>query len=149
MSLNKTITKAIILLVFFTLVAPTYASDKVADFFPKIVIQIENHELVVELANNPLLRQRGLMFRRLLQDDHGMLFIFEESGLHGFWMKNTYIPLDIGFFDENKVLIEVHSMKPHSLDITRPSKKAKYALEVAQGWFKKNKIKPGSKFVFK
>ncbi len=145
--------RAIILPIFFVLVTSGYASDKMSGEISKspteIAIQLESHELVVEIANSPLLRQRGLMFRRLLQDDHGMLFIFEESGLHGFWMKNTYIPLDIGFFDENRVLIEVHSMEPHSLEVTRVSKNAKYALEIAQGWFKKNKIEPGSKFVFK
>ncbi len=140
--------RAIILPIFFVLVASSYGSDRRSDFFPEIVIQLENHELVVEIANSPPLRQRGLMFRRLLQENHGMLFIFEESGLHGFWMKNTYIPLDIGFFDKNRILIEVHSMEPHALEVTRSSKKAKYALEVAQGWFKENKIKPGSKFVF-
>lgn len=139
---------SVILSIFYIMVTSSYGSDKASDFFPEIVIQLENHELVVEIANSPLLRQRGLMFRRLLQENHGMLFIFEENGLHGFWMKNTYIPLDIGFFDKNRVLIEVYSMEPHSLDVTRSSKKTKYALEIAQGWFKKNKIKPGSKFVF-
>ncbi len=81
-----------------------------------------------------------------MKEDHGMLFIFDKSEKLSFWMKNTYIPLDIGYFDENKRLIEVHQMKPQSLEPVESSRKAKYALEMNKGWFEKRKIKNGMRF---
>ncbi len=139
--------KKIILLILLSFVINNYASEEEISFKIQKII-IHNKKLIVEIADTPKAHQRGLMFRKSLADNHGMLFIFEYREILSFWMKNTYIPLDIGFFDENKKLIEYHTMKPRSLDSTTSSKEAKYALEVNKNWFKKNKIKKGMKFSF-
>ena len=122
-------------------------SQEIVTFNQKTII-IGNSRLVVEVADNPSRREQGLMYRKSLPEENGMLFIFDTSEMVGFWMKNTYIPLDIGFFDEDKVLFDVHSMKPLSTDVTYSSKKAKYALEVNEGWFERHSIKLGINFSY-
>ncbi len=105
--------------------------------------------LWVEVADRPDTRQIGLMFRKKLPEDEGMLFIFEESQMLDFWMKNTYLPLDIAFISSSGIIINIESMKP--LDEGpryRSQSPARYALEVNQGWFARRGIKPGDKINF-
>lgn len=112
--------------------------------------------LSVEVAQSSSDRQKGLMGRTELKENTGMLFVFKRPQQLSFWMKNTYIPLSIGYFDKNKVLKKLyHNMKPQKMlelnqDLTNyPSQcKCQYALEVNIGWFKKNNIKPGMTFTF-
>jgi uncharacterized membrane protein (UPF0127 family) len=61
-------------------------------------------------------------------------------------MKNTHIPLSIGFFNEQGVLLEIHDMQPHDESTTRSqSTRVKYALEVNQGWFQRHRVSPGTR----
>lgn len=113
--------------------------------YKKYKIYIDSYEIFVELAITPEERQKGLMYRKHLGENEGMLFIFPEKDFLRFWMKNTYIPLDIAFFDEDGYLLEVFSMKPQSEDIIQSTEPAKYALEMNQGWFYKKQIKRFSK----
>jgi uncharacterized membrane protein (UPF0127 family) len=122
--------------------------------FEKAKIRLEKKTLTVELAKTPDQWQRGLMFRTKLEKDSGMLFVFERAELLSFWMKNTKMDLSIGFFDEGMKLINVEEMAhPKSvliLDEQLPkyssARPAKYALEMAKGWFSNNNIKPGARF---
>jgi uncharacterized membrane protein (UPF0127 family) len=115
-------------------------------------IQIGEEVLQVEIADTPRQRSRGLMGRGELAENAGMLFIYEEPGVLVFWMKNTLIPLSIGFFDEEQRLINILDMNPPEKN--RPLKRyssegpAQYALEVNQGWFTEHGIVPGAKFSF-
>lgn len=115
-------------------------------------LQLGGYRLKVEIADTQEARARGLMFREHLDEGMGMLFIFEKPDILSFWMKNTLIPLSIAFFDENQTLLNIEDMHPVQKERNLPSFKskapAKYALEVPQGWFKKNKITPGMKFSF-
>jgi uncharacterized membrane protein (UPF0127 family) len=119
--------------------------------FRKQAIQVGKHPLLVEIAETPEQTSRGLMFRTELKDGEGMLFIFEREQILSFWMKNTFIPLSIGYFSEAGVLVDIQDMEPmKSLIQTEfthyPSRKpAKFALEVPRGWFEKNKVKIGDK----
>lgn len=110
-------------------------------------------KLEVEVARSDAEREVGLMNRTEMKDNHGMLFEFPTPQRLSFWMKNTFIPLSIAYFDKDKVLQEIHDMKPQNLmekeqDLrSYPSQcMCQYALEVNQGWFAKNKIKKGDKF---
>lgn len=109
-------------------------------------------KLNVEIADTDALRSQGLMHRQKMANDHGMLFIFDKEKILSFWMKNTFIPLSIGYFDSNRKLLEIIDMKPmtsvmdRKTPLYRSRKPAKYALEVNQGWFKKHKIGPGTKW---
>ena len=78
-----------------------------------------------------------------------MLFVFKEEDWHSFWMKNTYIPLDIAFMDKNKVIVDIQHMIPLDTHICyKPAKEAKYALEVNAGWLEENNIHVNDKLIF-
>lgn len=113
-------------------------------------IKVGSANLLVEVADDPDKRQKGLMFRTALEKNKGMLFVFEKEEPLSFWMKNTFIPLSIGYFNKKKELIEVMDMVPVRSSSEKPnsyasSAPAMYALEVNRGWFSENKIRPGSK----
>jgi len=102
-----------------------------------------------EIADTPEERETGLMYRKSMKDDDGMLFVFEREIMLNFWMKNTLIPLDIAYIDKNGVINEIYHMKPLDVSVTYNSiKPAMYALEVNSGWFARHKIKNGSKIEF-
>ena len=106
-------------------------------------IRINDVELVIEVAATEEQRMQGLMGRSTLSEGTGMLFIFERPQVLSFWMKNTIIPLSIGFFDENHCLINIEDMDPPKngeLRLYKSKKPALYALEVPQGWFERHQI---------
>lgn len=101
--------------------------------------------LQVELAQTDEQRQKGYMERKNIPEETGMLFIFEKSQILSFWMKNTPTPLSIAYIDSNGKIRDIFDMKPYDLSSTMSSVSVKYALEVPQGWFKKNNIQIGDK----
>lgn len=116
-------------------------------------LDLNGHCLKVEIADNPISRKQGLMGRKALPQGEGMLFIFEQPGILSFWMKNTLIPLSIGFFDASKRLIQMMDMCPgigkeEDLPIYLSRSLASYALEVPLGWFEEHNICIGMKFTF-
>jgi uncharacterized protein len=115
-------------------------------------LKLGSQVLNVEIAENDKQTSLGLMFRKSLADGSGMLFIFPGEEPRSFWMKNTFIPLSIGFFNAKKTLIDIQDMVPavSEMQTSFPSyhskSPAQYALEVPKGWFTKHKIKLGEKF---
>lgn len=83
------------------------------------------------------------MGRKHLGRDEGMLFIFETEDYHGFWMKDTILPLSIAFIDKGSRIVSITDMRPKTLDSHLPSAPILYALEMNQGWFSSHGIKPG------
>jgi uncharacterized membrane protein (UPF0127 family) len=73
----------------------------------EIVTSSGRHAFQVEIANNDASRERGLMDRRYMAPDHGMLFEFERDEQEAFWMKNTYIPLDMIFIAPSGVVTHI------------------------------------------
>lgn len=120
--------------------------------FPIKQMKISNVTIDVEIADSPRLSARGLMFRQSLPEKNGMLFIFPGQQIQSFWMKNTFIPLSIGFFDAKKTLVDIQDMEPVKSEMDQNPKSylsrspAQYALEVNKGWFVRNKIKIGDRF---
>jgi uncharacterized protein len=105
--------------------------------------------LWVEIADDESTRTQGLMFRRELSEDGGMLFVFEYPQPLSFWMRNTYLPLDIAFMSPDYRILNILPMKP--LD-EKPrynsAGTALYAIEVNQGWFARHGVKPGDRIRF-
>jgi uncharacterized membrane protein (UPF0127 family) len=97
----------------------------------------------VEVAHTEATRMQGLMYRRMLPESRGMLFVFREPALHGMWMMNTYVPLSVAFIDERGVIINIADMEPHTRTTHSAARPAKYALEVNRGWFAKHDVKAG------
>ena len=88
----------------------------------------------LETADEPEERSRGLMHRKSLDQREGMIFDFEQSQPIGMWMKNTFIPLDMIFLDaKRRVLFIHHQAQPHSLDIIRSPRAARYTVELNGG----------------
>ncbi len=100
----------------------------------------------IEKADTDTDRQFGLMFRKSMPEDEGMLFLFDNSEQQSFWMHNTYIPLDIIFVDENNVITTIHeNVKPLNDTSLKSNGAAKYVVEVNGGYAKKHGIKVGNK----
>jgi uncharacterized protein len=100
----------------------------------------------VEVADTPESLSNGLMYRNSLPAEQGMLFILGPAEQASFWMKNTKIPLSIGFIDGHSILKEEHDMQPFDERTTRSATNdICYALEVNQGWFQRHHIDPGVK----
>jgi uncharacterized membrane protein (UPF0127 family) len=121
-----------------------WSSAALADL-PEIVLTIGGHKLTAEVANTDPQRMTGLMHRRMLPENRGMLFVFSEVALHGMWMMNTYLPLSVAFLDRDGTIINIEDMQPQTQTTHSAIRPAKYALEANQGWFSKRGIKAGAK----
>ena len=106
-------------------------------------ILVGEEKILVEVVDEPLEMQEGLMFREELCDNCGMIFVFGSEMEHSFWMKNTLIPLDMVFIDSNSVVVDVlHADPCYSDPCTHyvPKDKAQYVLEVNKNTFDVNLI---------
>ena len=103
------------------------------------------HLIRAEVAADMTTRSRGLMFRKSLAPNAGMVFLFEDASQHCMWMKNTYVPLSVAFLDESGTIINIEDMVPQTEDTHCAKQPARYALEMERGWFAARGIKPGTK----
>jgi len=110
-------------------------------------VELNGERFTVELAETADKQALGLMFRDSMPDDHGMLFLFPRESNRSFWMKNTRIPLDIFYFDENLSLVSVSENTPPCRTRQCPSYPsagpAKYVLELNAGKAAELKAKEG------
>ena len=107
----------------------------------------------IDVADDPQELTRGLMFRKNMESNNGMLFVFEDSANRSFWMKNTFIPLDVIFIDNNLRIVDIkENVQPCLQENPCPSYSsihpAKYVLEVNGGFVKENRIKIGDMLDF-
>jgi len=106
----------------------------------------------VEIMDTPEQRALGLMFRDSLDEDKGMLFVFEEKSTYKFWMKNVNFPIDIIFLDEHKSIIEIFENVPPCLEepceVYGPEEESLYVIETVAGFSKKNNIEIGQEVEF-
>lgn len=102
--------------------------------------------LKVEIARKDEHRQRGLMYRRSLADDRGMIFAFERRQRHAFWMHNTCVSLDMLFLDEDGTVVGIEENTPTMSDDTfSVNCPSKYVLEARAGWARRHGVKPGDR----
>jgi len=114
-----------------------------------IPVRFGKNTLSVEIARNEQERQHGLMFRRELGRDAGMIFVFDAPEDANFWMKNTPLPLSIAFLDSEKVVLNIDEMAPFDEKSFHRSKgKALYAVEANANWFESHGVKAGDKAEF-
>lgn len=137
----------------FLLVAPVFLLS--ADEAQKIPVQfIDAHgrelcRFEAELAVTPAEQSRGLMYRPYMPRKNGMLFVNDREEIHNFWMKNTYIPLDIIFMDGHNDVVYVHqNARPHDEATINSRYPARYVFEINAGEAKECKIKRGIKARF-
>ena len=101
--------------------------------------------LRVEIADTPRNLEKGLMFRKDLGSDRGMLFRFNYPQILNFWGKNTLLPLDIAFIDSDNVIKKISHIPPLSEKPVSSEHACKMAIEANLGYFNDNKIQPGQK----
>jgi uncharacterized membrane protein (UPF0127 family) len=109
-------------------------------------VQIGNDYVSVEVVDSDEERQKGLMHREQLDENNGMLFIFETTRKLTFWMKNTLIPLDMIFISKDMKVINILTAEPCTQDpctLYSSETAGKYVLEVNAGWSKTHNIKAG------
>lgn len=103
----------------------------------------------VELATTPEEREKGLMFRKKLPENQGMLFVYPEEILPSFWMKNTLVSLDIIFINKaGRIVFIAQNTTPLSEDLITPTTLINRALEVNAGFAERHKIKAGDLVIF-
>lgn len=103
------------------------------------------HVVTAEVADTPHARTVGMMYRESTPPNHGMLFVFEDKGVHCFWMRNTPLPLSIAFIDDDGTISHIADMAPKSDASHCPPRPVRYALEMEKGWFAKKGMKAGSR----
>ena len=107
--------------------------------------EVVNLPLHVIIPKSQVEFNLGLMFKESLDQDTGMLFIFKENGEKYFHMKNTVIPLDVAFIDEQGYVANIKELYPLKTTAIPSECNARYALEVNRGWFERNNVKIGDK----
>ena len=127
-----------------------YAGSAAAQEGPQLNLQRVEltagmHRIEAQVAQAPQERQTGLMHRKDMPQNEGMLFVFEQPAQQCFWMKNTLLPLTAAFVDDDGTIVNLADMKPQTLDSHCSAKPVRYVLEMNQGWFAKKGIKAGAK----
>ena len=141
MLLNRRILFAILLLVS---AMPMWAQDG-PQKLPSVALNAGMHNIQAELAQTPDERSIGLMFRKSMGANEGMLFAFVQPAKQCFWMKNTLLPLSIAFVSADGTVVNIDDMKPQTLDSHCSVKEVPFVLEMNAGWFAKRGIKAGFK----
>lgn len=127
------------------LIAPLpAAAQESQQALPTTPLNIGIHVIKAEVARSEDQREQGLMFRKRMAANEGMVFVFDAPAGICMWMKNTLIPLSVAFIDKKGAILNVEEMKAQTLDSHCAQGAASYALEMNKGWFKEKNIKPGT-----
>lgn len=131
-----------LLIGFFTI------SCSKSDVLKSKEITINQWKITVEIADTRESQEKGLMNRKSLDEDKGMLFVYDRDSRKSFWMKNTLIPLSIAYIAADGTIREIYDMEPLSTRTVDSRYSVRYALEVNQGAFQRHGIKVGDKVEF-
>lgn len=110
---------------------------------PVHTLDVAGHPVRAELAFTDQTRQNGLMNRDRLGADDGMLFVYRDEQIRGFWMKDTRIPLSIAFADRHGQIVRIADMTPFDTSRVSSLGPAMYALEMNKGWFEAHHVQRG------
>ena len=112
---------------------------------PRVQLTADGHPIQVYVARSDEQRALGLMHRREMAEDEGMLFMCDRSAVQKFWMKDTPLPLSIAFVDEDGTILKIADLEPHDLESESSEHPVRFVLEVNQGWFAQRGIAPGAR----
>lgn len=139
--------KAFRLILGFVVVFSTFSCSK-SNVLQTQEIKINQWKITVEIADTQEVQEKGLMGRESLDEDRGMLFVYDRDSRKSFWMKNTKIPLSIAYIATDGTIREIYDMEPLSTRIVDSRYSVRYVLEVNQGAFQRHGIKEGDKVEF-
>ena len=129
-----------------SLLAPISRADAQAAM-PVTELGAGMYRIEAEVAATQEHRMVGLMQRRSMAPNHGMLFVFTEAQRHCMWMKNTLLPLSVAFMDAEGRILNIEDMQPQTETNHCAAKPARFALEMNLGWFKQKGFGPGTRIV--
>ena len=112
---------------------------------PTVQLGAGMHLIRAEVADRDATRATGLMHRTALAPNGGMLFVFDAAAVHCMWMKNTPLPLSVAFIDASGAIVNIADMQPHTEVSHCAAQPARFALEMAQGWFAERGIRAGTR----
>ncbi len=124
---------------------PVAAQDGPQPKLQTVPITAGMHLIQAELAVTTDQQATGMMFRRQMAANAGMLFVESSAGVRCFWMRNTLLPLSIAFIADDGTIVNLADMAPESEDSHCSEKPVRFALEMNQGWFTKRGFKPGTR----
>ena len=124
-------------------IAPLMSATALAQV-PVVELSAGMHRIEAELALDERGRMTGLMHRKQLAPQRGMLFAYPRESVHCMWMKNTFVPLSVAFLDREGRILNIAQMTPHSEQSHCSVAPAAYSLEMNQGWFAHRGLKPGA-----
>jgi uncharacterized membrane protein (UPF0127 family) len=125
--------------------ASAWADNRPQTQLPRVTLSAGMHLIQAQVASTPEQRATGLMHRKDMPTNEGMLFVFEQASEQCFWMKNTLIPLTAAFIADDGTVVNLADMQPQVLDSHCSTAPGRDVLEMNQGWFAKRGIKAGSK----
>ena len=128
---------------FLLLALSVLLSTQVQAQMPRMELNAGIHRIDAEVAADQQNRMQGLMNRRSMGSNQGMLFVFTRADRHCMWMRNTLLPLSVAFMDEQGRILNIEDMKPQTENNHCASAPARFALEMNQGWFASKGIKVG------
>lgn len=112
---------------------------------PRMELTVGMYRIDAEVAADQGSRMQGLMHRRAMAPQQGMLFVFTEANRHCMWMRNTLIPLSVAFLDDQGSILNIEDMEPQTENNHCAARPARFALEMNKGWFAQKGIKAGTK----
>jgi len=121
-----------------------WAQEQAQLQLPRTTLSAGMHLIQTQVAATPEQRATGLMHRKDMPVNEGMLFVFEQPAGQCFWMKNTLLPLTAAFVADDGTIVNLADMKPQTLDSHCSAKPVRYVLEMNQGWFAKRGIQAGT-----
>ena len=121
------------------------AQDAPQTNLPRITLTAGIHQIDTQLALTPDQRQIGLMFRKEMPQQEGMLFVFEQPATQCFWMRNTLLPLTAAFVADDGRIVNLVDMQPMTENSHCSEEPVRFVLEMNQGWFAKKNVKKGAK----
>ncbi len=133
------------LLALLSPMASAQALDAPQTALLRVELSAGMHRIDAQVAQTPRERQVGLMHRKSMPVQEGMLFVFDTSQVQCFWMKNTLLPLSAAFVADDGTVVNLVDMKPETTDSHCSTKPVRFVLEMNQGWFKARSIKAGFK----
>lgn len=110
-----------------------------------VTLWLDNQRVTAEIAREPLEIITGMMFRTNMPANEGMIFVFGDAERRSFWMKNTFVPLSLAYIDPDGVVREIGDLQPLDTNsVPTDSRLIQYVLEMNQGWFRTNNVRPGA-----
>jgi uncharacterized membrane protein (UPF0127 family) len=122
-----------------------FYSDRALPKLPSLKLWLGKHEIDAELAITPRELATGMMYRKDIGENEGMLFRMPFPQRANFYMKNTEVPLSCAYIDPEGVILEIHDLQPHNeKPVPSASDNIAYVLETKQGWFERKQIGVGT-----